>query len=163
MIILLLNLVTGVGRTVIYLLSRSLWGILQADIKINCFTRERNSVRRLELWCRMRKKEENCLSWGILSGERREERSSDFTDQLSAGVGRLTLHYYSALLWSHFNNECNVPSRPAQQGTTLSLVLEVTQLFILFLQIGCWKPEILYVRSFRHPLKLSDRKHIFSK
>ena len=156
MIILLLNLVTGVGRTVIYLLSRSLWGILQADIKINCFTRERNSVRRLELWCRMRKKEENCLSWGILSGGWREERSSLINS------GWRAMHC-SALLWAHFNNDCNVPSRSAQQGTTLSLVLEVTQLFILFLQIGCWKPEILYVRSFRHPLKLSDRKHIFSK
>ena len=124
---LLLDLITGVDGTVIYLLSRSLAGILKADIKINCFTRERNSVRRLELWCRRRKKRENCLSWGILSGEEREKFSP-----------------VRALLWLVFTNECRVTSREGLiwQGTTLSLVRPVRPTGTLIYSLsGNWMLE----------------------
>ena len=93
----------------------------------------------------------NCLSWETLSGERRE-------GQWGTQLGKLT-----ALLWALFTNECNVTSR---QGTTLSLVLEgrARPHYYLF---SFSKLDVRNLKSFmldvRHPQKLSDRKHIFSK
>ena len=136
--LLLKNLVTGVDGTVIYLLSRSLCGILQADIKINCFTRERNSVRRLELWCRVRKKERERRTELVVmrNSVRREERSPV---RNSAGEAHCTaLGTFYQWMQCYFSAGDNIIISLGRPGPA-------TLLFILFLEIGCEKPEILYV------------------
>ena len=163
---LLLDLITGVDGTVIYLLSRSLGRILQADIKINCFTREKNSVRRLGLWCRRRKKRENCLSWGNLSGEEKGERSSvSYLILLWVGC-HFSPTPVSAVLWPVFTNECRVTSQEGPAGDNI-IISQASQAHRHTYLFSFWKLDVRILKSFmldvRHPLKLSDRKHIFSK